>query len=146
MLRGRQHQNWAWGIIGRAAPYRGRIQLVADALAWLVAIYVATGLRFDFDFGQWSHTDLWIAFAIAALAQVGTGSVAGLYRERWRFGSFEEVAALVASIAAATGVLLVTSRTVFSPRLVPNSIVVDATPDSTRYLSAASSGGCPSSG
>ena len=31
--------------------------------------------------------------AVAALAQIGIGALAGLYVHRWRYGTFEEVAA-----------------------------------------------------
>ena len=115
-----------WDAVAAAAPYRGAIQLGADALVWLAAVYVAALLRFDFDLSAWDNSDLLQAFVIAAVAQAVVGSAAGLYQQRWRFGSFEEVAALVTAVVVVTATLFAISNLVFTPRLVPNSVAVGA--------------------
>jgi FlaA1/EpsC-like NDP-sugar epimerase len=55
--------------------------------------------------------------------QLAVGTAIGLYRGRWRFGSLDEVSALVRSAAAATAVIAVIDMTVLS-HYVPISATV----------------------
>ena len=114
----------ASGLLVRAAPYRGRIQAMADVGVWLVAVYAAAMLRFDFDWSAWDHSDLLTAWAIAAGTQVVVGSAVGLYRQQWKFGSFEELAGVAITAVLASGAMWLVSVTAFSPRLIPNSVAV----------------------
>ena len=75
-----------------------------DALAWVVATFLAVTLRLDFTltFSGWVATFL-LGMAAAAL-QVGIGYYIALYRGRYAFGSFEVVrmlATVVLGIAIA---------------------------------------------
>ncbi len=113
-------------LLNLLAKFRGPFQLGLDLVVWLAAIYAATWLRFEFDLSKWNHTNLWIAFGIAAAGQLLVGSMSGLYRRRWRFGSFEEVAALAGSAVTVSVALFFISRFAFNPRLLPISVSVGA--------------------
>src|SRR2546423_13903235 len=77
----------------------------ADALAWTGGLISAALLRYDFEAGRID----WLAFALAAagaiVAQVLVGLGTGLYLGRWRLGSFEEVSALVRTVAGVSSLL-----------------------------------------
>jgi FlaA1/EpsC-like NDP-sugar epimerase/dTDP-4-amino-4,6-dideoxygalactose transaminase/lipopolysaccharide/colanic/teichoic acid biosynthesis glycosyltransferase len=95
----------------------------ADALAWTGGLISAILLRYDFDPGRID----WPAFAVAALAaivaQVLVGLATGLYLGRWRLGSFEEVSALVRTVAGVSSLLFLFELRQ-SDRFVPLSVVV----------------------
>ena len=111
-------------LVGR---FRGLIRVVVDVGAWLVGFVVAWLLRFDFSFDGWSLNGIAALFGLAAFLQLSIGSVVGLYAGRWRFGSFEEVAAVVrATVLVGVPVVLVDAW--FSgPRLVPLSVAAGGT-------------------
>jgi FlaA1/EpsC-like NDP-sugar epimerase len=103
--------------------HRFGIQAGLDAAAWFVALTVATILRHEFhvETVPWGH--LCVIGAVAAGVQLALGSAAGLYRGRWRFGSLDEVSALVRCTAAATLAIAVIDATVLS-HYVPISATV----------------------
>lgn len=109
-----------------AARQRLSIQALLDIASWALAIYVAMLLRFEFDtagFGSWSIVE---SIALLAGLQVAVGLSLGLYRGRWRFGSFEAVAGLAKTVVSVTAVFALANRVVFDPRLVPVSVSVAA--------------------
>src|SRR4051812_33608180 len=88
-----------WRLLVR---HRFGFQAGIDAVAWAVAIVAGTLLRYEFEYAlvPWARVVLMIP--VAALVQVVAGSAAGLYLGRWRFGSFDETAALVRTVVIAT--------------------------------------------
>ena len=112
-----------WNLIEAVAPYRGQAQFVADMLVWLAAIYIAASLRFDFDI-TWSHNDLLLAWVFVGAAQFAFGQAFGLYRQRWHFGSYEEMAAVIMCTIGTTTAVWLMSTVAFSPRLVPNTVII----------------------
>ncbi|WP_170175191.1 nucleoside-diphosphate sugar epimerase/dehydratase [Georgenia muralis] len=76
-----------------------------DALAWIGAILLVVGSRYDFALtdAQWDRIFLYATGAIAL--QVVVGTVLKLYRGRYRVGSFEEPLALAASTLFVAGTL-----------------------------------------
>ncbi|HVX18456.1 MAG TPA: nucleoside-diphosphate sugar epimerase/dehydratase [Acidimicrobiales bacterium] len=82
-----------------ASRQRAVLQPVLDALAWIVAVVLAVWSRYDFESNRvhWGH--LFVIAVGAAILQLVVGWAIGLYRGRWRFGSFEEVAALAEAVA-----------------------------------------------
>jgi FlaA1/EpsC-like NDP-sugar epimerase len=107
--------------------HRLPIQGTVDGLSWILGIVLAMLLRFEFDF----NTDDWSRFtvrgmiaagAIGAVLQLLAGVAGGLYRGRFRYGSFDEVAHLVRS-AAVTTVLLAVVNHIIPTQLVPASVV-----------------------
>ncbi len=87
------------------ARRRLAVQFVLDAVAWAMALTLATMTRYDLAFIDVSWWGLLAMIPIAGALQLMVGAAAGLYRGRWRFGSFEEVAA-VACATALTAVSL----------------------------------------
>ncbi|MGI9033466.1 MAG: polysaccharide biosynthesis protein [Acidimicrobiales bacterium] len=117
------------GIVDRFGPTLARrrllVQCVIDCTAWAVALVGADLSRYDFDVRRLVPADLLAVITLAALAQLVTGMSAGLYTGRWRFGSFDEVAALVRSTVATTTVLFLANLWISrSPLLVPRSVPV----------------------
>ena len=104
--------------------HRTVIQIGLDCLAWMVGLGLAVLFRFDLRPSASEVGGLLAVVPLAALAQVVAGLSAGLYTGRWRFGSFEEVAALVRAAAVATAVVFVANLwvqggDVLVPRSVP---------------------------
>jgi FlaA1/EpsC-like NDP-sugar epimerase len=98
---------------------------LVDSLAWTLSLLLATLIRFDF---HWSRLDVLGVAAMVPLAveaQLVGGYVTGLYRGRWRYGSFDEVAALARAAAVTTGLLFLLSL-VLDRHPVPLSSVVGA--------------------
>jgi FlaA1/EpsC-like NDP-sugar epimerase/dTDP-4-amino-4,6-dideoxygalactose transaminase/lipopolysaccharide/colanic/teichoic acid biosynthesis glycosyltransferase len=95
----------------------------ADALAWAGGLLSAILLRYDFDAGRIDWPGFAVAATAAVAAQVLVGLVTGLYLGRWRLGSFDEVSALVRTVAGVSSLLfLVELRQ--SNRFVPLSVIV----------------------
>ena len=71
-----------------------------DMLAWVVAVFVAIGLRYE-DAGTGIS---WLTVAVLCLAlafvQLVAGATFWLYRGRFSYGSFEEVRALLYTVIA----------------------------------------------
>jgi FlaA1/EpsC-like NDP-sugar epimerase len=106
--------------VQRLIPSRYRIQAVADALVWMVAVALAVVLRYEFDLPRYAPRGLVMALPLSALCQAVAGLGSGLYQGRWRFGSFDEVAAVARTVALATALLLALDVWVGGePRMIP---------------------------
>lgn len=104
---------------------RAVVQATVDAAMWCVALFVALSVRYDFANG-WSELRNLVQFVPLVLTiHVVTGAQLGLYRGRWRFGSFEEVRA-VALAAGVTAAGLSAVNVAYLDRLVPASVPVGA--------------------
>ena len=112
---------WVWRLFARRSAL---VQGVGDSLAWAVALTVATVLRYDLDVSRISAFGLAAIIPLACLSQVVSGLGAGLYTGRWRFGSFDEVAALERSSAITTVLVFFSNLWVERPLLVPRSVPV----------------------
>ena len=80
------------------------IQAGFDCLGWIVALPAALILRYEFEFspkmwGPFKLGGLVVAISAACLLQFTIGLALGLYRGRWRYGSFDEIAHLARSAA-----------------------------------------------
>lgn len=109
-----------WSVL---VEHRFGIQAGLDAAAWFVALAVATILRHEFHPATIDWPRLLVVAAIAAAVQLAVGTATGLYRGRYRFGSLDEVAALVRSVAATTLVIALVDAVVLQ-RYVPLSATV----------------------
>ena len=108
------------------AERRFGVQLVLDACSWALAVTVAALLRFDLVTHRIDWPGLGSIVLAAVVAHVLAGFGAGLYRGRWRFGSFEEVAGLTrAALFAGAAVYAITWRLPHRP--APLSVVIGAT-------------------
>ncbi len=104
-------------------------QIAIDCALWVAALYLAQLLRFDFDPGRIRHTGLLLLIPVAWAIQIVAGHVMGLYRGRWIFGSFEELAAVAVTVLV-TGTLLVlvdVPLRIDGERPAPVSVVVAGT-------------------
>jgi FlaA1/EpsC-like NDP-sugar epimerase len=109
-----------WGFL---VEHRFAIQAGLDAAAWWMALTIATILRHEFHLETVRWWKLLVIGAVAAGLQLAVGTAMGLYRGRWRFGSLDEVSALVRCAAITTVVLAVIDATVLS-HYVPISATV----------------------
>lgn len=107
-----------------AARHRCLVQAIGDVLAWITSLSCADALRYDLHMGLVSVGGLVAILPLAVSAQVVSGLAVGLYRGRWRFGSFDEVAALACSAVATTALLFVLDTFVIRPRMVPAGAVL----------------------
>ncbi len=98
------------------------IHFAVDALVWLIAIPLTTFLRYDFSFAPVVASGLSLSCGIAVVSQAAAGAASGLYRRRWRYGSFDELLALAATVTSAGAVLTFVSLVAgieSMPRSVP---------------------------
>jgi FlaA1/EpsC-like NDP-sugar epimerase len=96
------------------------VQLACDALAWSVAIPMATLARYDFSIERVNWTGVACATALAIVLQGLIGSLLGLYRRQYSYGSFEEVRALGFSVAGVSLITLAVARG-FGGSMVPRT-------------------------
>ena len=105
---------------------RAVVQAGTDGLVWIGAVIASQVLRFDLrpDPGRWSGFGLGglaVVAVAAAVLQIGIGLALGLYRGRWRYGSFDEVSHLLASLLATTAAISVLNQ-LPGDRWVPTSV------------------------
>jgi FlaA1/EpsC-like NDP-sugar epimerase len=110
--------------------HRLPIQAGLDVAAWAVALPVGLVLRYEFalspdDWGPFSVGGLLAAVMAAGVLQFTIGLTLGLYRGRWRFGSFDELAHLARTAVVVT-VLVGVVNAVAARRLVPVSVTFAA--------------------
>ncbi|CAB4862069.1 unannotated protein [freshwater metagenome] len=102
------------------------VHFASDAAAWAVALVVSAFLRLEFSFHHVGPRSMIIVIEVAIAAQGLIGLFGGLYRRRWRYGSFDEVLGLTATDAV---VGLLTTLVLLLPALeVPRSVAMLATP------------------
>ncbi len=109
-----------WRLLIR---HRFGFQVGLDAVAWAAAIVLATLLRYDFAVEDIVWARLVLLIPVAIVIHVVVGTAGGLYRGRWRFGSFEEVAALTRCVVVATVSLAFVNRFLFG-YLIPVSATI----------------------
>ena len=111
-----------WQFLDRR---RSVVQPTADAAAWVLAMVFATLMRYDFHLSQPAWGGLLRAIPLPIIMQAIVGFSSGLYSSRWRFGSFDEVFALVRAMAITTALVFVINPFV-GGQLVPRSVPVTA--------------------
>lgn len=98
------------------------VHYVADSLVWIVALPLTTFSRYDFTLAELTWYATLRSAAIAVVAQGVFGLATGLYSRRWKYGSFDEVVALAASVLLTGLVMSFVNFTWFvpgAPRSVP---------------------------
>src|SRR5689334_16516146 len=130
-MRGRENQRVSVPFAKRAGSrleqHRTLIQGSIDVFSWVAGIYLAMVLRFEFDWanddwGRFSWRSMIIAAAIASAFQLLAGIATGLYRGRFRYGSFDEVANLVRAVLVTTIGLAIANH--LNPQyFIPTSVV-----------------------
>jgi FlaA1/EpsC-like NDP-sugar epimerase len=99
-------------------------RILLDIFAWCAATASAIYLRFGLTFDQKATSGLFKILPIVAVLQVLVGTAVGLYRRKWRYGSFDEVAALVVASLLTTGLLFILNAYYFEVRPIPQSAVL----------------------
>ena len=74
------------------------VHYVVDCLVWLVALPLTTFSRYDFSLQELRFDATTRSWVVAIIGQGVFGIWTGLYTRRWRYGSFDEVAALAATV------------------------------------------------
>ena len=80
------------------------IHLAADLGVWTAALVMATWLRYEFTLEFVARRDLLAVAVAVAIVHTVFGWSIGVYRRRWRYGSFDEAIAVAAAFGA-TGVV-----------------------------------------
>ena len=102
--------------------WRTPVQVTADCLAWALALWVVNGLRYDFRGEFLFSTGLATAVLVVVLLQLIVGMACHLYRGRYRFGSFDEVAGVLVSVATAAAGLTALNLAGLGAQMVPRSV------------------------
>ena len=111
-------------MVVRLHPLTTPLRIALDVAAWVAALAMVVYLRFNLSFDQGTGRGLWKALPLLVVIQVLAGYGVGLYRRRWRYGSFDEVAALVLTAGITTGALFFLNHSYLKPRPVPQSAVL----------------------
>jgi len=111
-------------LLATTVTRRVALLATADLVCWTIGLTVASVLRLDFNVTEVARWGQVAVIPVVALCLLPAGLVFGLYTGRWRYGSFEEVAALGRAMALTTLVLLAVDRFSGQPYLVPLSAVV----------------------
>ena len=105
--------------------HNGLFPLATDLMIWPLALAVGAFLRLDLSMSG-ALTEFVVASLVATILTFGVGKVMGVYRDRWRRGSFHEVVA-VAIVWSITSVILVAgthlSRRIFEADLPSSAII-----------------------
>ena len=108
------------GTVGR---HRGRAQALADGASWAGGLVLADLLRYDLDIRLLDGRNLIVGGLAAVIAQALMGLASGLYLTRWRYGSFDEVAALGRTVVATT-LALYFLNLLHRPYLLPRGVIL----------------------
>ncbi|GIU83685.1 MAG: dTDP-glucose 4,6-dehydratase [Acidimicrobiales bacterium] len=113
------------------AVHKVPVQIAGDSLVWLLAFFAASMLRsepvvLESPTGPPRPGPVFGMALVACLAQASFGTLSGLYKGRWRFGSFEEVRHLVFAVACVSGVAIALDTLLGSP--VGPSVALGAAP------------------
>ncbi|WP_347342524.1 polysaccharide biosynthesis protein [Frigoribacterium faeni] len=84
---------------------RTALQVGLDALSWVVAIFFAVSLRYDFWYGDVTWSAVFGVAAVTVVVGAALGYATGLYRRRFVPGSFAEVRTIV-TVVVATGLIV----------------------------------------
>ncbi|MEI6372934.1 MAG: nucleoside-diphosphate sugar epimerase/dehydratase [Actinomycetes bacterium] len=105
---------------GRLASSTLRLaQMGVDSLAYLTAAVFAIWLRLEFSPGVMLLWGALLLGAVMAMGQIVVGTTLGLYRGRYRYGSFDEVFGVLSTmfvVATGTWIALLLSQTTALPR------------------------------
>ncbi|WP_345762845.1 polysaccharide biosynthesis protein [Diaminobutyricibacter sp. McL0608] len=103
-------------------------QFVIDGVSWLLAIYCAALLRYDFDVEFIAYVTLGLVAAGAIACQLLIGLALSLYRGRFTYGSFEEIRALLFSVCLVALAMGLPIAIIGNALWLPRSIVFIALP------------------
>ncbi|TMK61240.1 MAG: polysaccharide biosynthesis protein, partial [Actinobacteria bacterium] len=85
---------------------------------------IASLLRVDFAVSRLDARGQLLVLAVVIGVHLTVAGASGLYAHRWRYGSFDEVAALARSTTITTAVVFIIDLVASHPRMVPLTAVV----------------------
>ena len=101
------------------------LRIFLDLCAWLAAIFITAVLRREMQIDVVFEQGYLRIVPVVVVLVLLTGTATGLYRRRWRYGSFDEVAALAATAVMVTAGLFALNEFYFgAPRPVAQSVVL----------------------
>ncbi len=106
-------------------PALAPARIALDVVVWFLAIPVAAQIRYSM---IRSGFEFWVtarAVLFCSVAQLALGLVSGLYRNRRRYGSFDEVALLL-RVTIGAGIIGAGLDRTFAPRTPVSALVVGA--------------------
>ena len=112
------------------APFTALLQFTLDSLTWTFTAAVASYIRFVYQ----RHNDPMVATQESVLRVIPVvfvvhalvGLIVGIYRRRWRYGSFDEIGGLVITGTVTTVILLILRFFDRSIDAFPRSVIVGA--------------------
>ncbi len=106
----------------------GLIQFILDIVAWSAAATMALLMRSSLqdvpNIGSLAQDTLFRALPAVVIIQAVTGYVVGIYRHRWRYGSFDEVKGLIVAATVTTTILLLLRFMDRSADAFPRSAII----------------------
>lgn len=117
-------RDWILMTSRRLHRFATPARIALDILAWCAATATAIYLRFGLTFDEKATSGLFKILPMVAALQVLVGTAVGLYRRKWRYGSFDEVAALVLASFLTSGLVFILNGYYFKVRPIPQSAVI----------------------
>jgi FlaA1/EpsC-like NDP-sugar epimerase len=100
------------------------IMLGLDALVFMVSVWLAYQLRFDFQVSGQYRAQLWGMLALSVPVKVGIFLLFGQYRGMWRYTSLEDFWKLLRLSALQSLVLVAAALVAFHVRGLPRSVFI----------------------
>ena len=110
--------------MSRPPVARSAALIIADSFAWFAAIGLTTLARFDFHPARIEVAGLTRAAIVVAAVQIVWGFASGLYRGRWRIGSFHEAGTIAAGASLIGAGMFLSLLNTSGLRPVPLSISI----------------------
>jgi FlaA1/EpsC-like NDP-sugar epimerase len=111
------------------------LHATADASAWVLAVATATILRYEFAPPSTAPRGIVLAATVAVGLHLCVAHLERLYRRTWRYGSFEEMVAVVRTVVIAALALVVVNVVVLETA-VPLSASMGAGPGALVVMAA----------
>ncbi len=124
-----EHQSIMKSLLRHARRHLPIVHFMVDSALWVIAIPIGVFLRYDFATERIWRREVATAVIVAVLLQGILGMLFGLYRRRWRYGSFDEVrvVALTALSVGATLTAFWWGSGAEEGRAIPRSVPLVAT-------------------
>lgn len=117
--------------------HRFAIQTSMDSLSWFAALWLATFLRYELDISKVDPAGVLAIGLVAVVLQILIGSAVGLYLRRWRYGTFDEVRALLGVVAVVTPVVVLVNLVVPKTYRLPTSACISGGIIALGFMAAA---------
>ena len=124
MARTMASRDWLMMTSRKFQKYATPARILLDIVAWCAASATGIYLRFGLTFDREAASGFFKILPLVVVLQVLVGTAVGLYRRKWRYGSFDEVAALVVASFLVTGLLYILNAYYFKVRPIPQSAVI----------------------